>query len=168
MPVSGRSETTQGFGQRWRSVATRSQPLGPGSPGERWWMVYTADIHQSEPDSVHCITLIGAMENTCGGGRAIPGNVAVTGSLRGRKLETGVDQGTSRNGSSRPFPQRSRTHGRRQQARNTPSEQSSRPERYPPRGTRALTLSWLTEPSVLFPVFPALGTDPHVFPLYLE
>ena len=36
-------------------------------------MAYTADIHQSEPESVHCVTLIGAMENTCGVGQARPG-----------------------------------------------------------------------------------------------
>ena len=48
MLVSGRSETTRGFNQRWRSVATRSQTLGPGRPRESWWMAYTALVGARE------------------------------------------------------------------------------------------------------------------------
>ena len=78
MLVSGRSETTRGFNQRWRSVATRSQTLGPDGPREWWLIAYFAGIHQSEPESVKCVTLIGAMENTCGGGRGRRGILSLS------------------------------------------------------------------------------------------
>ncbi|CAL8378904.1 unnamed protein product [Boreogadus saida] len=65
MPVSGHSEKTRCFNQRW-SVATRPQTLTPGGQRERWWMAYTTDIHQPEPESIPCVTPINAMENTCG------------------------------------------------------------------------------------------------------
>ncbi|CAL8342192.1 unnamed protein product [Boreogadus saida] len=63
MLVSGRSKATRGFSQWWRSVALSQ------TAREWWWMAYTADIPQSEPESVKCVTLIGAMGNTSGGGR---------------------------------------------------------------------------------------------------
>ena len=79
------------------TVAIRSQHLGPGSPGERWWMAYTADIHQSVQESVHCVILIDAMENTCGGGRGRPGNVLKLCHVSWEgKLEARGDQETSR------------------------------------------------------------------------
>ncbi|CAL8315738.1 unnamed protein product [Boreogadus saida] len=38
------------------------------SRGERLWRACTAHIQQTEPEDVHFVTLIGEMENACGGG----------------------------------------------------------------------------------------------------
>ena len=52
---------------RWRSVATRPQPLGRDGPGERLWRACTALTQQAEPEDVPVVTLIGEIGNTCGG-----------------------------------------------------------------------------------------------------
>ena len=151
-------------------VCVRLCVLWQPGPKERCWMAYTADIHQSEPESVHCVTLIGAMENTCGGRRGRTGTLkkAVTGSLREENWEhertrkpPGPDTDGSSRGSSEPFPSvpEERPAGT---AFQTGATSLSRDKAGPAGETITLTLPWLTEPFVLFSFIP-LWAPTHTF-----
>ena len=170
-------------GHRSRSVATRSQHLGSGGPEERWWMGYTASIHQPAPESVHCAIPISAMENTCGGGMGRAGNIlkAVPRFLGGRAGSTWGPGNrpdpicTDRSlDLADPRPVRPREHAR--ETRLTAAIRSARREQprpnthHPlymeesgwPKETRTLTLPWLTEPLYYFR-FTHVGHGPTLF-----